>query len=170
MEILDSIHSEPITIYTVGERGAAAAAKTEKAVAVDETANTTASTSPSLWWDLCAGPHLERTGQLDSRAIELLSVAGAYWRGDEKNAMLQRIYGPAWQSAEQLRAYTLKQSEARRRDHRVLGRALNLFSIQEDAGGGLVFWHPKGAVVRKLIEDYWKDEHIKVGGNQKNFR
>lgn len=75
---------------------------------------------------------------------------------------IQRIYGTAWETEEQLQAHLLKQEEARRRDHRAIGKALNLFSIQEDAGGGLVFWHPKGAVVRKLIEDYWRQEHIKV--------
>ena len=74
------------------------------------------------------------------------------------------MYGTAWESAQQLKVFNLRQAEAKRRDHRVLGRALDLFSIQEDAGGGLVFWHPKGAVVRKLIEDYWKEEHIKVRG------
>lgn len=74
----------------------------------------------------------------------------------------QRIYGTAWETEEQLAAHLLKQEEARRRDHRTIGKALGLFSIQEDAGGGLVFWHPKGAVVRKLVEDYWRQEHIKV--------
>lgn len=82
------------------------------------------------WWDLCAGPHLERTGQLDKRAIELEFVAGAYWRGDEKKQMLQRIYGTAWESEEQLKAYQVQKEEAKRRDHRRLGQDLNLFSIQ----------------------------------------
>jgi len=135
LEILDSIKTEPITIYHLGDQ----------------------------WWDLCAGPHVESTGQLNSRAIELQSLAGAYWRGDEKNAMLQRIYGTAWETQEQLKSYKLKMEEAKKRDHRTLGRTLKLFSIQEDAGGGLVFWHPKGAVVRKQVEDYWKEEHIKNG-------
>lgn len=77
----------------------------------------------------------------------------------------QRIYGTAWESEEQLQAYRLKVEEAKRRDHRVLGKALKLFSIQEDAGGGLVFWHPKGSVVRNLIEDYWKQEHTKASNH-----
>ena len=87
------------------------------------------------WWDLCAGPHLERTGQLNRRAIELEFVAGAYWRGDEKNQMLQRIYGTAWESEEQLKAYQVQKEEAKRRDHRRLGQDLNLFSIQVLAAG-----------------------------------
>lgn len=82
------------------------------------------------WWDLCAGPHLERTGQLNRRAIELEFVAGAYWRGDEKRQMLQRIYGTAWESEEQLKFYQVQKEEAKRRDHRRLGQDLNLFSIQ----------------------------------------
>ena len=82
------------------------------------------------WWDLCAGPHVERTGQINRRAVELEFVAGAYWRGDEKNQMLQRIYGTAWETEEQLKAYRVQQEEAKRRDHRRLGQDLNLFSIQ----------------------------------------
>jgi threonyl-tRNA synthetase len=82
------------------------------------------------WWDLCAGPHVETTGQIEKKAIELESVAGAYWRGDEKNAMLQRIYGTAWESEEQLKAYIFLKEEAKRRDHRRLGQDLDLFSIQ----------------------------------------
>jgi hypothetical protein len=78
----------------------------------------------------------------------------------------KRIYGTAWETPEQLRSFKLKQEEAKRRDHRLVGRALQLFSIQEDAGGGLVFWHPKGSVVRRLIEDYWKDEHAAVSSNE----
>jgi len=90
-------------------------------------------------------------------------LAGAYWRGDEKNAMLTRIYGTAWESKEQLREYQRVMEEAKKRDHRVLGKKLDLFSIQEEAGGGLVFWHPKGATIRKIIEDFWKDEHERRG-------
>ncbi|KAJ7531777.1 hypothetical protein O6H91_14G058000 [Diphasiastrum complanatum] len=115
------------------------------------------------WWDLCAGPHVERTGQLNRKAIELESVAGAYWRGDEKRQMLQRIYGTAWETEEQLKAYQVQKVEAKRRDHRRLGQDLDLFSIQEDTGAGLVLWHPKGALVRQLIEDYWKKIHLRKG-------
>ena len=75
----------------------------------------------------------------------------------------QRIYGTAWESQEQLKSYKKRIEEAKRRDHRTVGKKLNLFSIQEDAGGGMVFWHPKGSVIRRVIEDYWKDEHVKVG-------
>lgn len=135
LEILDSIKTEPITIYHIGDQ----------------------------WWDLCAGPHVESTGQLPKKAIDLQSVAGAYWRGDENREMLQRIYATAWKEPEQLKQYKKLMEEAKKRDHRVLGKKLDLFSVQEDAGGGLVFWHPKGSKVRRLIEDFWKDTHAEGG-------
>jgi threonyl-tRNA synthetase len=118
---------------------------------------------PQPWWDLCAGPHLESTGQIHPDAFALESVAGAYWRGDEKNAMLQRIYGTAWETPEQLESYHLMLEEAKRRDHRKIGKDLHLFSIQEEAGGGLVFWHPRGAAMRNLIETFWKETHLAGG-------
>lgn len=111
--------------------------------------------------DLCRGPHIESTGKL--KAFKLLSIAGAYWKGSEKNAMLQRIYGTAFETKEGLEKFLFVQEEAKRRDHRKIGKDLDLFSIQDEMGAGLVFWHPKGALVRKLIEDYWKEEHIKRG-------
>ena len=115
------------------------------------------------WWDLCAGPHLSSTGDINPDAFALESIAGAYWRGDEKNPMLQRIYGTAWENPEQLQAYHAMLEEAKRRDHRTIGKDLQLFSIQEDAGGGLVFWHPKGAIIRNTIESFWKDTHAQNG-------
>ncbi|MEA5478377.1 threonine--tRNA ligase [Pseudanabaena galeata UHCC 0370] len=115
------------------------------------------------WWDLCAGPHLDATGDIHPEAFALESIAGAYWRGDEKNPMLQRIYGTAWENPEQLQAYHAMLEEAKRRDHRTIGKDLQLFSIQEDAGGGLVFWHPKGAIIRNTIETFWKDTHVQNG-------
>jgi threonyl-tRNA synthetase len=115
------------------------------------------------WWDLCAGPHLASTGEINPDAFMLESVAGAYWRGDEKNAQLQRIYGTAWETSEQLEAYKAQIEEAKRRDHRKIGKDLQLFSIQEDAGGGLVFWHPRGAVMRNIIETFWKETHVQNG-------
>lgn len=135
LEILADIKEEPITIYHLGDE----------------------------WWDLCAGPHLDNVGELNPDAIELESVAGAYWRGDERNPMLQRIYGTAWETPEQLQAYLQRKREALRRDHRRLGQELDLFSIQEEAGGGLVFWHPKGARMRLLIENYWREAHLRAG-------
>ncbi len=111
--------------------------------------------------DLCRGPHLPSTGRV--RAFKLLSVAGAYWRGDERNPMLQRIYGTAFPSQEQLDEFLRLREEAERRDHRRLGRDLDLFSIPEQLGGGLVLWHPKGALMRQLIEDFWRKEHFKRG-------
>ncbi|KAK9839849.1 hypothetical protein WJX81_005869 [Elliptochloris bilobata] len=115
------------------------------------------------WWDLCGGPHVASTGKINPAAIDLESLAGAYWRGDEKRAMLQRVYGTAWKSKEQLKAYEQFKAEAARRDHRKLGAELELFSINEAAGPGLVFWHPKGAMVRHVIEDYWRQTHLARG-------
>ncbi len=115
------------------------------------------------WWDLCAGPHLGATGDINPDAFALESIAGAYWRGDEKNPMLQRIYGTAWETPEQLVAYHAMLEEAKRRDHRIIGKDLQLFSIQEEAGGGLVFWHPRGAIIRNTIESFWKDTHAQNG-------
>ena len=111
--------------------------------------------------DLCRGPHLDHAGRI--KAFKLMSVAGAYWRGNEKNKMLSRIYGTTFPTKDELNEYLEKIAEAERRDHRKLGRELDLFSIQEEAGAGLVFWHPKGAFIRKTIEDYWKSEHYKDG-------
>jgi threonyl-tRNA synthetase len=111
--------------------------------------------------DLCRGPHVGSSGEI--KAFKLLSVAGAYWRGDERQPMLQRIYGVAFDIEEALSEHLQKIEEAARCDHRKLGRELDLFSISEEAGPGLVLWHPKGAVIRRLIEDFWKEEHIKRG-------
>ncbi len=113
------------------------------------------------WKDLCRGPHVPSTGHL--RAFKLTKVAGAYWRGDSNNEMLQRIYGTAWPDKKALKAYLHRLEEAEKRDHRRIGQELDLFSVQEDAGGGLVFWHPAGARIRRVIEDYWRDRHIDGG-------
>lgn len=111
--------------------------------------------------DLCRGPHLASTGEI--RAFKLLNVAGAYWRGDEKRKMLQRIYGTAFPTEAGLQAYLHVLEEAERRDHRKLGKELDLFSLHEEAGAGLVYWHPKGAMIRKVIEDFWREEHLRRG-------
>ncbi|WP_018139158.1 MULTISPECIES: threonine--tRNA ligase [unclassified Thioalkalivibrio] len=111
--------------------------------------------------DLCRGPHIPSTGKL--KAFKLTKVAGAYWRGDSDNEMLQRIYGTAWANKDQLKEYLERLKEAERRDHRKIGQELDLFSIQDEAGGGLVFWHPKGARIRREIEKYWYDMHEKAG-------
>jgi threonyl-tRNA synthetase len=107
--------------------------------------------------DLCRGPHVQTTG--DVKAFKLVSVAGAYWRGDEKRPMLQRIYGVAFSRSVDLEEYLKRMAEAAKRDHRKLGKELDLFSMHEEAGPGLAYWHPKGAMVRQLIEDFWKAEH-----------
>ena len=111
--------------------------------------------------DLCGGPHVESTGRI--AAYRLLSVAGAYWRGDENRPMLKRIYGTAFESETELADHLERLEEARKRDHRVLGRQLDLFSISDDVGPGLVIWHPKGATVRGLIEEFWRTEHVAAG-------
>ena len=134
LEILDSIQ-EPITLYHLGEQ----------------------------WWDLCAGPHLENTSQLNPKAIELESVAGAYWRGDSNKAQLQRIYGTAWETPEQLAEYKRRKEEALKRDHRKLGKELGLFIFADPVGPGLPLWTPKGTIVRTLLEDFLKQEQLKRG-------
>ena len=134
LEILAGLQ-EPITLYTLGEK----------------------------WWDLCAGPHVEHTGQLNAKAFELESVAGAYWRGDENRQQLQRIYGTAFETPEQLSEHKRRIEEAKRRDHRRIGTDLDLFSIEDEAGAGLVFWHPRGARMRLLIEDFWREAHFAGG-------
>ena len=111
--------------------------------------------------DLCRGPHVGSTGKIT--ALKLLSSAGAYWRGDERNPMLQRIYGTSFPSQEELDKHLAKLEEIKRRDHRKLGKELDLFSIQDETGPGLILWHPKGALIRLLIENFWREQHIKHG-------
>lgn len=111
--------------------------------------------------DLCRGPHLPDTGKIP--AFKLINVAGAFWKGDENREMLQRIYGTAFFNKKELKQYLSRLEEAKKRDHRKLGKELELFSIEEEIGPGLILWHPKGGMVRKLIEDFWRDEHLKRG-------
>ena len=110
--------------------------------------------------DLCRGPHVESTAQINPTAIKLLNVAGAYWRGDEKRPMLQRIYGTAWESKDQLKDYLWKLEEAKKRDHRKLGKELDLYSSNDEVGQGLILWHPNGGMIRHQVERYWDDEHV----------
>ena len=135
LEILGDIKQEPITIYHLGDQ----------------------------WWDLCAGPHLENTSEINPKAIELESVAGAYWRGDEKKAQLQRIYATAWETPEQLAEYKRRKEEALRRDHRKLGKELGLFIFSDLVGPGLPLWTPKGTLLRTILEDFLKKEQLKRG-------
>ncbi|MDF1536399.1 MAG: threonine--tRNA ligase [bacterium] len=111
--------------------------------------------------DMCRGPHVPDTGYV--KAFKLLHTAGAYWRGNEHNKMLQRLYGTSWSDRKDLKAYIERLEEARKRDHRKLGRELGLFSIEEEAGPGLVIWHPRGALLRTILEDFEKREHLKRG-------
>ncbi len=137
LEILEGLQ-EPITIYHLGDG----------------------------WWDLCAGPHLENTSELNPKALELESVAGAYWRGDATKAQLQRIYGTAWETPDQLAEYKRRKEEAQKRDHRKLGKELGLFIFSDQVGPGLPLWTPKGTVLRSLLEDFLKQEQIKRGYQQ----
>ena len=134
LEILEGLE-EPITIYHLGDQ----------------------------WWDLCAGPHVENTSDLNPKAIELESVAGAYWRGDATKAQLQRIYGTAWETPEQLAEHKRRKEEALKRDHRKLGKELGLFIFADPVGPGLPLWTPKGTVLRSVLEDFLKQEQIKRG-------
>ncbi|MDD3791279.1 MAG: threonine--tRNA ligase [Sphaerochaetaceae bacterium] len=113
--------------------------------------------------DLCRGPHVKSTKELNPDAFKLLNIAGAYWRGIETNPMLTRIYGTAWKTPKDLRIYLQKLEEIEKRDHRKLGKELDLFSFHEEAGPGLVYWHPKGGRIRMAIEDFWKKEHYANG-------
>ncbi|MBD2040934.1 threonine--tRNA ligase [Microcoleus sp. FACHB-672] len=137
LEILEGIQ-EPITIYHLGEE----------------------------WWDLCAGPHVENTSELNPKAFELESVAGAYWRGDATKQQLQRIYGTAWETPEQLAEYKRRKEEALKRDHRKLGKELGLFIFADPVGPGLPLWTPKGTILRSILEDFLKQEQIKRGYQQ----
>ncbi|MCF3626150.1 threonine--tRNA ligase [Planktothrix agardhii 1801] len=134
LEILQGLQ-EPITLYHLGDQ----------------------------WWDLCAGPHVENTVDIDPNAIELESVAGAYWRGDETKAQLQRIYGTAWETPEQLAEHKRRKQEAIRRDHRRLGKELGLFIFSDLVGPGLPLWTPKGTLLRSTLEDFLKKEQVKRG-------
>jgi threonyl-tRNA synthetase len=111
--------------------------------------------------DLCRGPHVPSTGQVGE--VKLLNVAGAYWRGDEHRPMLQRIYGTAFETAEEVEDFLRRREEIARRDHRRLGKDLGLYSVDETVGPGLILWHPKGARIRNIIEDFWRSEHYKAG-------
>lgn len=137
LEILEGLE-DPISIYHLGDR----------------------------WWDLCAGPHVETTADIHPKAIDLESVAGAYWRGDETKAQLQRIYGTAWETPEQLAEYKRRKEEALKRDHRKLGKELGLFILTDIVGPGLPLWTPKGTTLRNLLEDFLKQEQIKRGYQQ----
>ena len=114
-----------------------------------------------MFVDLCKGPHVKSTKDIPADGFKIMSLAGAYWRGDEKNTQLTRIYVAAFRSKEELNKYINLVEEAKKRDHRKLGKELDLFSFHEEAGPGLVYWHPKGAIIRKTIEDFWSDQHIK---------
>ncbi|MDD2274352.1 MAG: threonine--tRNA ligase [Candidatus Pacebacteria bacterium] len=131
LELIDEIEEDNVSIYILGE-----------------------------FIDLCKGPHIKSTKEIDSNAFKLDKLAGAYWRGSEKNKMLTRVYGLAFESKEKLNEYILLMEEAEKRDHRKLGRELDLFHTEEEVGIGLVLWHPKGAIIWRLIEDFWYKKHL----------
>jgi len=109
--------------------------------------------------DLCRGPHVDSSAQINPAAVKLMNVAGAYWRGDEKRPMLQRIYGTAWSTPDELKDYLWRLEEAKKRDHRKIGHDLDLFSVVDEVGAGLILWHPKGGKIRKIVENFWTEEH-----------
>jgi threonyl-tRNA synthetase len=113
--------------------------------------------------DLCRGPHVESTGDINPDALKLLNVAGAYWRGDESRPMLQRIYGTVWETEEELREFLEWQEEVEKRDHRRLIKELDLLSFHEEGGAGLAYWHPKGGRIRQIVEDFWRARHREGG-------
>ncbi|GHU66212.1 threonine--tRNA ligase [Spirochaetia bacterium] len=116
-----------------------------------------------FWADFCRGPHVVNTREINSAAFKLQNIAGAYWRGDEKNAMLTRIYGTAWENPKDLKAYLAFLAEVEKRDHRRVGKEMELYSIHEEAGAGLIYWHPNGGRMRVAIEDFWRKEHYRNG-------
>lgn len=116
-----------------------------------------------LWADLCRGPHVANTREINSAAFKLQSIAGAYWRGDESKAMLTRIYGTAWETPKDLKAYLAFLEEVEKRDHRRVGKDMDLYSTHEEAGAGLIYWHPNGGRMRVAIEDFWRSEHFRNG-------
>ncbi|MDR3146084.1 MAG: threonine--tRNA ligase [Treponema sp.] len=116
-----------------------------------------------LWADLCRGPHVANTREINSSAFKLMNIAGAYWRGDEKRPMLTRIYGTAWENPKDLKAYLAFLEEVEKRDHRRVGKEMDLYSIHEEAGAGLIYWHPNGGRMRVAIEDFWRTEHYRNG-------
>lgn len=118
------------------------------------------------WWDLCAGPHVESTAEIHPNAFKLRSVSAAYWRGDETRPQLQRIYGTAWETPEQLEEFLRREEEAKRRDHRKLGRELGLFTFSDQVGPGLPLWTPKGTLLRQTLEDFLRKEQVKRGYQQ----
>ncbi|MDR1238585.1 MAG: threonine--tRNA ligase [Treponema sp.] len=117
----------------------------------------------TLWADLCRGPHVQNTREINSAAFKLRNIAGAYWRGDEKQPMLTRIYGTAWENPKDLKAHLSFLEEVEKRDHRRVGKELDLYSIHEEAGAGLIYWHPNGGRMRVAIEDFWRKEHYRNG-------
>ncbi len=131
-----------------------------EAISIYEMKNSDGST---VWADLCRGPHVANTREINSAAFKLMNIAGAYWRGDEKRPMLTRIYGTAWENPKDLKAYLAFLEEVEKRDHRRVGKDMDLYSIHEEAGAGLIYWHPNGGRMRVSIEDFWRKEHYRNG-------
>ncbi|HQH20165.1 MAG TPA: threonine--tRNA ligase, partial [Candidatus Pacearchaeota archaeon] len=134
LELIDKIEEDAVSIYQIGN-----------------------------FIDLCKGPHVASTQEINPQGFKLQKIAGAYWQGDEKKPMLARIYGLAFETKAELDDYLNKQAEAEKRDHRKLGKELDLFHIDEEVGIGLILWHPKGAILWRIIEDFWFKQHLENG-------
>jgi threonyl-tRNA synthetase len=166
-EALAELAAEPYKIELVGLKGQASVGDASESVEVGEGEltmydNVDAKTGERVWGDLCRGPHLPSTRMIGN-GWKLTRVAAAYWRGSEKNPQLQRIYGTAWASKDDLHAHLTRLEEAARRDHRKLGAELDLFSFPDEIGSGLAVFHPKGGVIRRVMEDYSRTQHERAG-------
>jgi threonyl-tRNA synthetase len=153
-EALNRFAEEPFKIELINELPA------DAAITVYENRD---AEGKSVWADLCRGPHVANTREINSAAFKLMNIAGAYWRGDEKRPMLTRIYGTAWETPKDLKAYLAFLEEVEKRDHRRVGKDMDLYSIHEEAGAGLIYWHPNGGRMRVAIENFWRTEHYRNG-------
>jgi threonyl-tRNA synthetase len=144
LELIEDLEDAEISVYENRETAGADAGK-------------------AVWADLCRGPHVANSREINSAAFKLMNIAGAYWRGDEKRPMLTRIYGTAWENPKDLKAYLTFLEEVEKRDHRRVGKEMDLYSIHEEAGAGLIYWHPNGGRMRVAIEDFWRAEHYRNG-------
>jgi threonyl-tRNA synthetase len=156
-EALKRFANEPFKAELINELPA------DAAITIYENKDASDPAGKVLWADLCRGPHVANTREIHSGAFKLMNIAGAYWRGDEKRPMLTRIYGTAWENPKDLKAYLTFLEEVEKRDHRRVGKEMDLYSTHEEAGAGLIYWHPNGGRMRVAVEDFWRTEHYRNG-------